>query len=169
MNIFFTCKNTLVILLQIYRLYVVYSEHRKSKKKDNFELTNISIISKSELFDDRRKRRTGRKNGSKENRSYNDSDSFSSDDINFVNDYRSKTKWVIQNIKYINYVLPFQEDEEQQERYRLFNCQFPQQHQKHEQKKPNKKIKPRKFEKSRKLQRPFGREKIIEEKTETNG
>ncbi|XP_029727840.2 transmembrane protein 26 [Aedes albopictus] len=35
MNIFFTCKNTLVILLQLYRLYVVHSENRKtaSKKK----------------------------------------------------------------------------------------------------------------------------------------
>ncbi|XP_055608489.1 transmembrane protein 26 [Uranotaenia lowii] len=30
MNIFFTCKNTLVILLQLYRLYVVHSERRKS-------------------------------------------------------------------------------------------------------------------------------------------
>uniref|UniRef100_A0A182FNZ4 Uncharacterized protein n=1 Tax=Anopheles albimanus TaxID=7167 RepID=A0A182FNZ4_ANOAL len=29
MNIFFTCKNTLVILLQLYRLYVVHSENRK--------------------------------------------------------------------------------------------------------------------------------------------
>uniref|UniRef100_A0A182LUQ9 Transmembrane protein 26 n=1 Tax=Anopheles culicifacies TaxID=139723 RepID=A0A182LUQ9_9DIPT len=30
MNIFFTCKNTLVILLQLYRLYVVNSENRKA-------------------------------------------------------------------------------------------------------------------------------------------
>ncbi|EDS31509.1 transmembrane protein 26 [Culex quinquefasciatus] len=30
MNIFFTCKNTLVILLQLYRLYVVHSENRKT-------------------------------------------------------------------------------------------------------------------------------------------
>ncbi|XP_077301614.1 transmembrane protein 26 [Arctopsyche grandis] len=33
MNVFFTCKNTLVILLQIYRLYVVHSETNKSKNK----------------------------------------------------------------------------------------------------------------------------------------
>ncbi|XP_055547975.1 transmembrane protein 26 [Wyeomyia smithii] len=33
MNIFFTCKNTLVILLQLYRLYVLNSENRKAPKK----------------------------------------------------------------------------------------------------------------------------------------
>ncbi|XP_062555848.1 transmembrane protein 26 [Armigeres subalbatus] len=33
MNIFFTCKNTLVILLQLYRLYVVHSENRKTALK----------------------------------------------------------------------------------------------------------------------------------------
>lgn len=50
MNIFFTCKNTLVIILQLYRLHVVYGESKKGKKKKggaDFELTNISIISKS--------------------------------------------------------------------------------------------------------------------------
>ncbi|XP_037925117.1 transmembrane protein 26 [Hermetia illucens] len=33
MNVFFTCKNTLVILLQLYRLYVVNTEHCKSSRK----------------------------------------------------------------------------------------------------------------------------------------
>ncbi|KAG4076381.1 hypothetical protein HA402_005824 [Bradysia odoriphaga] len=33
MNVFFTCKNTLVILLQLYRLYVVHTENRKANKK----------------------------------------------------------------------------------------------------------------------------------------
>uniref|UniRef100_A0A336M1F4 CSON007663 protein n=1 Tax=Culicoides sonorensis TaxID=179676 RepID=A0A336M1F4_CULSO len=33
MNVFFTCKNTLVILLQLYRLYVVHTENHKNKKK----------------------------------------------------------------------------------------------------------------------------------------
>ncbi|XP_063702365.1 transmembrane protein 26 [Culicoides brevitarsis] len=33
MNVFFTCKNTLVILLQLYRLYVVYSENHKHKRR----------------------------------------------------------------------------------------------------------------------------------------
>jgi len=33
MNIFFTCKNTLVIALQLYRLYVVYAEKKSSAKK----------------------------------------------------------------------------------------------------------------------------------------
>lgn len=53
MNVFFTCKNTLVILLQLYRLYVVYSEsHKKAKKKskNDFELTDISIISKPDMY-----------------------------------------------------------------------------------------------------------------------
>lgn len=51
MNIFFTCKNTLVILLQIYRLYVVYTEgNRKPLGTDDVELqSNISIISRSDL------------------------------------------------------------------------------------------------------------------------
>ncbi|XP_053691206.1 transmembrane protein 26 [Sabethes cyaneus] len=35
MNIFFTCKNTLVILLQLYRLYVLNSENRKAAKKSS--------------------------------------------------------------------------------------------------------------------------------------
>lgn len=54
MNVFFTCKNTLVILLQIYRLYVVNTEHNKTKKRKHakhrqihdFELSTISIVSK---------------------------------------------------------------------------------------------------------------------------
>lgn len=52
MNIFFTCKNSLVIVLQLYRLHVVYSENKKYKKKqgDNFKLSNISIISKGDIY-----------------------------------------------------------------------------------------------------------------------
>ncbi|EAT43783.1 AAEL004794-PA, partial [Aedes aegypti] len=37
MNIFFTCKNTLVILLQLYRLYVVHSENRKMAMKKQLQ------------------------------------------------------------------------------------------------------------------------------------
>lgn len=59
MNVFFTCKNTLVILLQLYRLYVVHSEH--SKKQSDVELTNISIISKGEMFAAPRKSRRQRR------------------------------------------------------------------------------------------------------------
>ena len=33
MNIFFTCKNTLVIILQFYRLFVVQIEKKKEMKK----------------------------------------------------------------------------------------------------------------------------------------
>ncbi|KAG5894047.1 hypothetical protein JTB14_037891 [Gonioctena quinquepunctata] len=65
MNIFFTCKNTLVIMLQIYRLYVVYSEINKVKSKDDVEMSNISIISslsRSDLtFEPRRRRRPSSK------------------------------------------------------------------------------------------------------------
>ncbi|CAG9813939.1 unnamed protein product [Phaedon cochleariae] len=63
MNIFFTCKNTLVITLQIYRLYVVYTEtHKKSTRTSDVEMmSNISIISsisRNDLtFEPRRRRR----------------------------------------------------------------------------------------------------------------
>ncbi|XP_025153993.1 transmembrane protein 26 [Harpegnathos saltator] len=55
MNIFFTCKNTLVILLQLYRLYVVQSENknkRKNKKYSKMEVSNISIISRGDMYRD---------------------------------------------------------------------------------------------------------------------
>lgn len=55
MNIFFTCKNTLVILLQLYRLYVVQSENkskRKNKKYSKTEVSNISIISRGDMYKD---------------------------------------------------------------------------------------------------------------------
>lgn len=64
MNIFFTCKNTLVILLQIYRLYVVYTEgNKKPSGTDDVELqSNISIISRSDLtFVPKRPRRPSSK------------------------------------------------------------------------------------------------------------
>lgn len=62
MNVFFTCKNTLVILLQLYRLYVVYSENRKQDvKKDRSELTSISIISKSDMYAGKKKKHKGEK------------------------------------------------------------------------------------------------------------
>jgi Ni2+-binding GTPase involved in maturation of urease and hydrogenase len=55
MNIFFTCKNTLVILLQLYRLYVVQSENknkRTHKKYNKIEVSNISIISRGDMYKD---------------------------------------------------------------------------------------------------------------------
>ncbi|CAH0557189.1 unnamed protein product [Brassicogethes aeneus] len=82
MNVFFTCKNTLVILLQMYRLYVVYSEHHKAKKKarrEDFELTNISIISKNNM-DDRRRRHKAVKKRSKDNDEDDSSESNSEDE-----------------------------------------------------------------------------------------
>lgn len=63
MNVFFTCKNTLVILLQLYRLYVVYSENRKNKRKEHqHELTSISIISKPDMYSGERTKKSNRKN-----------------------------------------------------------------------------------------------------------
>ncbi|KAF4528309.1 hypothetical protein B566_EDAN014985, partial [Ephemera danica] len=48
MNVFFTCKNTLVIALQLYRLYVVYAEKRAANKKFKYkssrESPDISLI-----------------------------------------------------------------------------------------------------------------------------
>nr|XP_012232070.1 PREDICTED: uncharacterized protein LOC105677795 [Linepithema humile] len=55
MNIFFTCKNTLVILLQLYRLYVVQSENkdkRTNKKYNKIKMSNISIISRDDIYKD---------------------------------------------------------------------------------------------------------------------
>lgn len=64
MNIFFTCKNTLVILLQIYRLYVVYTENNKEKPDDVELASTVSIISnlsRSDLtFEPKRRRRPNR-------------------------------------------------------------------------------------------------------------
>ena len=56
MNIFFTCKNTLVILLQLYRLYVVQTESR-SKVKKKSEVSNISIISREDIYNDVRSKK----------------------------------------------------------------------------------------------------------------
>ncbi|XP_076180449.1 transmembrane protein 26 [Ptiloglossa arizonensis] len=58
MNIFFTCKNTLVILLQLYRLYVVQTENKSKRKKRRLETTNISIISRGDVYRDARERKT---------------------------------------------------------------------------------------------------------------
>ncbi|KAF3428570.1 hypothetical protein E2986_12739 [Frieseomelitta varia] len=56
MNIFFTCKNTLVILLQLYRLYVVQTENR-SKVKKKSAVSNISIISREDIYNDVRSKK----------------------------------------------------------------------------------------------------------------
>lgn len=65
MNVFFTCKNTLVIMLQLYRLYVVYNENKKKpvkKRAEDFELTNISIISNPNISTNKNSKPSGRKN-----------------------------------------------------------------------------------------------------------
>ncbi|XP_024884094.1 transmembrane protein 26 isoform X3 [Temnothorax curvispinosus] len=58
MNIFFTCKNTLVILLQLYRLYVVQTESKskRNKKYSKMDVSNISIISRGDMYKDVRMR-----------------------------------------------------------------------------------------------------------------
>ncbi|XP_043466157.1 transmembrane protein 26 isoform X2 [Leptopilina heterotoma] len=60
MNIFFTCKNTLVILLQLYRLHVVQTEtksRRKQEKYEKYEIPNISIIYRNEKNKEGRNKR----------------------------------------------------------------------------------------------------------------
>lgn len=54
MNIFFTCKNTLVILLQLYRLYVVQTENKnkRNKKYSKRNVSNINIISRGDMYKD---------------------------------------------------------------------------------------------------------------------
>ncbi|KYN28357.1 hypothetical protein ALC57_02226 [Trachymyrmex cornetzi] len=57
MNIFFTCKNTLVILLQLYRLYVVQTENKsKRNKKYCKRVLNINTISRGDMNKDVRMR-----------------------------------------------------------------------------------------------------------------
>lgn len=52
MNVFFACKNTLVIMLQIYRLYVVHGEAKKARRLEKtsreIEIYNISGSRKME-------------------------------------------------------------------------------------------------------------------------
>jgi len=69
MNIFFTCKNTLVILLQLYRLYVVQTENKSkhNKKYNKMDVSNISIISRSDMYKNIRMR-TLRDNNKYKNR-----------------------------------------------------------------------------------------------------
>ncbi|KYM98911.1 Transmembrane protein 26 [Cyphomyrmex costatus] len=69
MNIFFTCKNTLVILLQLYRLYVVQTENKSklNKRYSKREISNIKIISRGDMYKDVRMR-TLRDNNKYKNR-----------------------------------------------------------------------------------------------------
>ncbi|XP_057330909.1 transmembrane protein 26 isoform X1 [Microplitis mediator] len=80
MNIFFTCKNTLVILLQLYRLCVVQSENRTKRKRkkirqrQRYEVPNISIISRDDAY------KYENSNSKKRRRNYDYDDSSESDD-----------------------------------------------------------------------------------------
>ncbi|CAH1369150.1 unnamed protein product [Tenebrio molitor] len=103
MNVFFTCKNTLVILLQLYRLYVVHSEHRKRSNKDDFELTNISIISKPDMYGGRRrgkdKHRTKRSHSKSHRASKNFSEESENSSEDFSEDYScNKKRFVYQRV-----------------------------------------------------------------------
>ncbi|XP_012536452.1 transmembrane protein 26 [Monomorium pharaonis] len=70
MNIFFTCKNTLVILLQLYRLYVVQTENRSKRNKiyNKMDVSNISIISRGDMYKDVRMRNSRDNNRHKNRR-----------------------------------------------------------------------------------------------------
>ncbi|XP_059621195.1 transmembrane protein 26 [Phlebotomus argentipes] len=58
MNVFFTCKNTLVILLQLYRLYVVHTENRKMKsRRQERRMNDIYIISSGKHDEGKRRSR----------------------------------------------------------------------------------------------------------------
>ncbi|KAK9869741.1 hypothetical protein WA026_003477 [Henosepilachna vigintioctopunctata] len=88
MNVFFTCKNTLVILLQLYRLYVVNSENKKKlAKRKRFELTNISIISKGDMYSTRKK-----KLDQKQKKALQHSDEYESFSEEEVKQKKPKTK-----------------------------------------------------------------------------
>ncbi|XP_070500827.1 transmembrane protein 26 [Chironomus tepperi] len=59
MNVFFTCKNTLVILLQLYRLYVVFSETKKSvamKKKIKSKRKDTGYGTAGSSYEDKKRK-----------------------------------------------------------------------------------------------------------------
>lgn len=108
MNVFFTCKNTLVIMLQLYRLYVVHSEGRKKppkkSKTPDFELTSISIVAKPEMYGlkadgKRRYKKNVIEDSSLDNmRDYVDESKFSSDFDEMV-EYEERKRKKLRNLQ----------------------------------------------------------------------
>ncbi|KAL7010703.1 hypothetical protein ACKWTF_016844 [Chironomus riparius] len=100
MNVFFTCKNTLVILLQLYRLYVVFSETKKSaamKKKLKYQNERYTKASKGSKNKKRNSdeiytisNEKSSKSKKRKNDDSDDSDDKRRDKKNFV--HRSKRK-----------------------------------------------------------------------------
>ncbi|XP_035729443.1 transmembrane protein 26-like [Vespa mandarinia] len=100
MNIFFTCKNTLVILLQLYRLYVVHSESnskRKKEKYEKYEVPNISIISRADMSKETRCRRSqdDRKRKRRRERDVEENLSDSEDSTEEIDKFDSSPKQTI--------------------------------------------------------------------------
>ncbi|XP_034943675.1 transmembrane protein 26 [Chelonus insularis] len=93
MNIFFTCKNTLVILLQLYRLYVVESENRIKKrnkwKSEKYEIPSISIVARDDMYGYKNSRRKRKRNA---NENQSDSDDYFSDDNHIYHNSHKKNK-----------------------------------------------------------------------------
>lgn len=134
MNVFFTCKNTLVILLQLYRLYVVYSEsHKKTKKKssNDFELSNISIISKPEMYGSRKRSpvRKKEKRNKKQKRKYEEEKpSTSEDDTSTESEYKNKKSRLVSLsiVRNHNHLINFSlQKNAVKKRHRLLDRQFP--------------------------------------------
>ncbi|KAF7412407.1 hypothetical protein HZH66_001303 [Vespula vulgaris] len=102
MNIFFTCKNTLVILLQLYRLYVVHSESnskRKKEKYEKYEVPNISIISRTDMSKETRSRRSqdDRKRKRRRERDVEENLSDSEDSTEEIDKFDSSPKQTIRS------------------------------------------------------------------------
>ncbi|XP_014614436.1 PREDICTED: transmembrane protein 26 isoform X1 [Polistes canadensis] len=102
MNIFFTCKNTLVILLQLYRLYVVHSESnskRKKEKYEKYEISNISIISRADMSKEARSRRSqeDKKRKRKRERDIEENLSDSEDSTEEIDKFDSSPKQMIRS------------------------------------------------------------------------
>ena len=112
MNIFFTCKNTLVILLQLYRLYVVQTENR-SKVKKKSEVSNISIISREDIYNDvkskkfseerkrKRRERDVEANYSESEETTEEADKFDSSSRNIGHSRRYRTHGQVQQLETI--------------------------------------------------------------------
>lgn len=107
MNIFFTCKNTLVILLQLYRLYVVQTENRskRNKRYSKMDVSNISIISRGDMYKDVRVRNSRDRHKNRRDRDVEANYSETEDSREDIDKFDSSPKNVVRSkrLAYFNY------------------------------------------------------------------
>ncbi|XP_023313252.1 transmembrane protein 26 [Trichogramma pretiosum] len=92
MNIFFTCKNTLVILLQLYRLYVVQSETRARRRESSAAMMHhheVSLVSRPDSYGTTGRR--GKRKKRRDDEDEDDGDDYSSEEYRPKRRRRSST------------------------------------------------------------------------------